>query len=425
MNLLNYPTQFEQRSNKLFKFSFKNQNLNPKFQHNYSIQTLIRPPLKIAIVTDTWAPEINGVAHSLLQLCKGLQQQGNSIFLIRPEQSESCQDFRPDQECLVRAQSIPKYSGLQFGWPQLIKLSKALKKAQVDIVHIVTEGPLGFAMLQLARSLQIPVSSGFHSAFHDFSRFFDLAFLMKPVQHYLRWFHNNTQLTCVPSQDTADALHRLGFSCPLVVVGRGVDHSRFSPSHYRAKLRQQWQADEHTRVMLYVGRLSPEKEVDVLISAYRSMLAMDARTKLVIVGDGPDRERLMQLAKSLDVIFMGSLSGQALSEAYASADVFCFASQVETFGNVVLEAMASGLPVIAYDYACANLHVQHGETGWLSRLGHQQGLIQQMLGLPDQQKLQQMGAQARKKAEKVGWQYPVRQFEQALYSLVQHQEYRI
>ncbi|MCP5775377.1 glycosyltransferase, partial [Klebsiella pneumoniae] len=86
-----------------------------------------------------------------------------------------------------------------------------------------------------------------------------------------------------------------------------------------------------------------------------------------------DRERLMQLAKSLDVIFMGSLSGQALSEAYASADVFCFASQVETFGNVVLEAMASGLPVIAYDYACANLHVQHGETGWLSRLGHQQG----------------------------------------------------
>ncbi|EEY91081.1 glycosyltransferase family 1 protein [Acinetobacter lwoffii] len=425
MNLLNYPTQFEQRSNKLFKFSFKNQNLNPKFQHNYSIQTLIRPPLKIAIVTDTWAPEINGVAHSLLQLCKGLQQQGNSIFLIRPEQSESCQDFRPDQECLVRAQSIPKYSGLQFGWPQLIKLSKALKKAQVDIVHIVTEGPLGFAMLQLARSLQIPVSSGFHSAFHDFSRFFDLAFLMKPVQHYLRWFHNNTQLTCVPSQDTADALHRLGFSCPLVVVGRGVDHSRFSPSHYRAKLRQQWQADEHTRVMLYVGRLSPEKEVDVLISAYRSMLAMDARTKLVIVGDGPDRERLMQLAKSLDVIFMGSLSGQALSEAYASADVFCFASQVETFGNVVLEAMASGLPVIAYDYACANLHVQHGETGWLSRLGHQQGLIQQMLGLPDQQKLQQMGAQARKKAEKVGWQYPVRQFEQALYSLIQHQEYRI
>ena len=168
MNLLNYPTQFEQRSNKLFKFSFKNQNLNPKFQHNYSIQTLIRPPLKIAVVTDTWAPEINGVAHSLLQLCKGLQQQGNSIFLIRPEQSESCQDFRPDQECLVRAQSIPRYSGLQFGWPQLIKLSKALKKAQVDIVHIVTEGPLGFAMLQLARSLHIPVSSGFHSAFHDF-----------------------------------------------------------------------------------------------------------------------------------------------------------------------------------------------------------------------------------------------------------------
>ncbi|WP_373686351.1 glycosyltransferase family 4 protein [Acinetobacter sp. YH12096] len=398
-----------------FQFQFKHMQSRMDVQ---TVSTLIRPGLKIAIVTDTWAPEINGVAHSLLQLCKGLQQQGNSIFLIRPEQSESCQDFKPDQECLVRAQSIPRYSGLQFGWPQLIKLSKALKKAQVDIVHIVTEGPLGFAMLQLARSLQIPVSSGFHSAFHDFSRFFDLAFLMKPVQHYLRWFHNNTQLTCVPSQDTADALHRLGFSCPLVVVGRGVDHSRFSPSHYRAELRQQWQADEHTRVMLYVGRLSPEKEVDVLISAYRSMLAMDARTKLVIVGDGPDLERLMQLAKFLDVIFMGSLSGQALSEAYASADVFVFASQVETFGNVVLEAMASGLPVIAYNAACAQLHVRNQQTGWLCHLSRTDEFIRLMQQLPQRSKLKTMGIEAAKDAAKIGWQYPVQQFEQALYRVV-------
>jgi hypothetical protein len=146
---------------------------------------------------------------------------------------------------------------------------------------------------------------------------------------------------------------------------------------------------------------------------------------LVVVGDGPDRTRLQQLNQDGSIVFTGSLTGEKLSAAYASADVFCFASQVETFGNVVLEAMASGLPVIAYDYACANLHVQHGETGWLSGLGHQQGLIQQMLELPDLQRLQQMGAQARKKAEKVGWQYPVRQFEQALYLLVQHQEYRI
>ena len=102
-----------------------------------------------------------------------------------------------------------------------------------------------------------------------------------------------------------------------------------------------------------------------------------------------------------------------------------WARSAPVYGVCTLQAMASGLPVIAYDYACANLHVQNGETGWLSGLGHQQGLIQQMLELPDLQRLQQMGAQARKKAEKVGWQYPVRQFEQALYLLVQQQEYRI
>ena len=384
-----------------------------------SLSTLIRPSLKIAIVTDTWPPEINGVAHSLLQLCKGLQQRGHSIFLIRPEQQDQCLDFQPDQECLVRAQSIPKYSGLQFGWPQLIKLSKSLKTAEVDVIHIVTEGPLGFAMLQLAQAQKIPISSGFHSAFHDFSRFFDLAFLMKPVQHYLRWFHNNTQLTCVPSQDTANALRSLGFNCPLVVVGRGVDHTRFSPQHLSTALRQQWKVGEDTRVMLYVGRLSPEKEVDVLISAYRSMQVKGNQfTRLVIVGDGPDRERLEQLAMGLDVIFMGSLSGQALSEAYASADVFVFASQVETFGNVVLEAMASGLPVVAYNAACASVHVR-SQTGWLSELGRTDDFIRHIQGLPSRKVLQHMGVCAAQDAAKVGWQHPVQQFEQALYQVVE------
>lgn len=400
-----------------FQFQFKHMQSRMDVQ---TVSTLIRPPLKIAIVTDTWAPEINGVAHALLQLCKGLQQQGNSIFLIRPEQSEACIDFKPDHECLVRAQSIPKYSGLQFGWPQLIKLTKALKQNQVDIVHIVTEGPLGFAMLQLARSLHIPVSSGFHSAFHDFSRYFDLAFLMKPVQHYLRWFHNNTHLTCVPSQETANALRKLGFTCPLVVVGRGVDQQRFSSRYYSTELRQQWSAGEHTRVMLYVGRLSPEKEVDVLISAYRSMQAPQGamQNKLVIVGDGPDRLRLEQLATGLDVIFMGGVSGQALSQAYASADVFVFASQVETFGNVVLEAMASGLPVIAYNAACAQLHIRSEQTGWLCSLSHTDEFIRLMQQLPERQKLKTMGIEAANDAAKIGWQHPVQQFEQALYKVV-------
>jgi glycosyltransferase involved in cell wall biosynthesis len=171
--------------------------------------------------------------------------------------------------------------------------------------------------------------------------------------------------------------------------------------------------------MLYVGRLSPEKEVQVLIESYANLKTIQPhKTKLVIVGDGPDFARLKSLPEAKGVIFTGSLRGQDLAAAYASADVFVFASQVETFGNVVLEAMASGLPVIAYDYACAHQYLTHGVNGWLSPLGQKNHFIQQIYQLPSVQQLREMGVQACHKVQQSGWQLPVQQLEQAFYQVV-------
>ena len=402
-----------------FQFYFKKSKQDHVREEIQVLQDLVRPRLKIAIVTETWSPEINGVALSLLQLCKGLQKQGHKILLIRPEQKQSCQEFLPNKECLVKAQSIPKYPSLQFGWPQFLKVSNALDTFAPNVVHIVTEGPLGLSVLQAAKAKGIPISSGFHSPFQEFSRFFDLAFLVKPIQHYLRWFHNNTQMTCIPSKETEYILRQFGVSCPLVVVGRGVDIACFSPEHYSNALRQQWKTTSETTVMLYVGRLSPEKEIDVVVNAYLAMKQREKQDiKLVIVGDGPDRGRLETLCQGSDVVFTGALTGLNLVQAYASANVFVFASQVETFGNVVLEAMASGLPIIAYDYASAHLHVKQGETGWLSPLSDVTSLIQSIYTLPNNQQLKCMGLQARKTVQHIGWQYPVHQFEEALYGVV-------
>lgn len=137
------------------------------------------------------------------------------------------------------AQTLPKYPGLQFGWPQYLKVSKALAGFSPDVVHIVTEGPLGLTALQAAKARNIPVSSGFHSPFQDFSRFFDLpVFLLKPIQGYLRWFHNSTDMTCVPSKDTEKALRGFGITCPLSIVGRGVDTEKFSPRYRCQKLKR-------------------------------------------------------------------------------------------------------------------------------------------------------------------------------------------
>lgn len=401
-----------------FKFYFKRKQPKSQCLAASELEGLARPRLKIAIVTETWPPEINGVALSMMQLCQGLQALGHKILLVRPTQKEICHEFSPDRECLVMAQSIPKYPSIQFGWPQYLKISKAFEQFAPDVVHIVTEGPLGLTALQAARSKKIAVSSGFHSAFHDFSRFFDLAFLVKPIQHYLTWFHNCTDMTCVPSEYTKQALREYGVTCPLAVVGRGVDTTKFSPQYRSEQLRQQWGADEQTRVMLYVGRLSPEKEIDVLIKGFNQLQVQQGKnTKFVIVGDGPDRERLSQLATSSDVIFMGSLSGEALAMAYASADVFGFASQADTFGNVVLEAIASGLAVVAYDYVCAHQHVLHGQTGWLSPLGDVDGFIHFIRDLPALEQLRAMGVIAHQSVQQQGWKFPIQQLEQALYQV--------
>ena len=401
-----------------FKFDLKKKSLiAPNPQYRDALTALVRPRLKIAIVTETWPPELNGVAHSLLHFSRGLQQRGHKILLIRPEPKTAESIFYPEQECFVKAQAVPRYAQLQWGWPQLHKVSQALSRFAPDVVHIVTEGPLGLAALQAAKQLGIPVSSGFHSSFQDMSRFFDLAFLLKPVQRYLRWFHNQTDLTCVPSADTEHALRQFGVTCPLVVVGRGVAVDSFHPQYRSMQLRRQWGATPDTRVLLSVGRLSPEKEIPVLIHSYHAMLEQGQDVKLVIVGDGPEREHLIQLNKKGNIIFTGNLSGIELATAYASADVFVFASQVETFGNVVLEAMASGLPVIAYDHAAAHLYVQHGDLGWLSPRGDQERWKQHLLQLPENKKLNYMGLQARQAVLHLGWDYPVGQLEQALYAV--------
>lgn len=389
-----------------------------KLQQNKNQQNESKLParkLRIAIVTETWPPEINGVSLSVMQLTKGLQRRGHKILLIRPHQSEKNHSFYPDQECVVRSQSIPKYPQMQFGWPQIFKIGQALDQFKADIVHIVTEGPLGLAALNQAKLRNIPISSGFHSSFHDFSRYFDMAFLVRPVRQYLKWFHNQTDLTLVPSEDTRQVLKdEFGLRCPMRIISRGVDKQRFNRNLRSSGLRRQWQADDNTTVLLSVGRVSPEKEVPFILKSYQELKKYQPQRKLkmVVVGDGPIREDLEK--QYPDVTFMGAQMGEALAMCYASADVFLFASEVDTFGNVVLEALASGLPVLAYNYAAPALMVEHGRTGWLLPFADKQAWQKTLLNLPSLKDLAHMGQIAGQKVADCGWDRPVADFEDAL-----------
>jgi glycosyltransferase involved in cell wall biosynthesis len=392
------------------------------YKNNQKLDSYLKmPKRRIALITETWPPEINGVAHSIYQLANGLKANGHSILLVRPAQAITTSDSLAEQTMLVKGFAIPRYSTLQFGAPAYSRLKDFFKYNKPDVVHIVTEGPLGLAALHAARNLGIPVTSGFHSPFHEFSKYFGLSFLLMPIIAYLRYFHNRTSITCVPSEKTVAQLKDLGIG-HLAVVSRGVDIQRFNPENRRQSLRQTWGAGEQTTVLLYVGRLSPEKNIELVIAAYRELQAEQSfrAVRLVLVGDGPARRRLEKFGS--DIIFAGMQTGEALSQYFASADVFVFASQVETFGNVVPEAMASGLPVLAFNDAAAGQLVNSGQSGWLCPLKDESQFKQLAADLPKQIELQMMGKRANQRVQQMGWQSAVAAFEQVLEQVIQQKK---
>lgn len=374
------------------------------------------PKLHIALVTETWLPDINGVASSVYQIMRELKSMGHRITLIRPKQSDEIEQqtlatglntAAVTTDLQVPSLPIPYYPHLRMGLPCYRFLTKQFHQLQPDIIHIVTEGPLGLAALIAAKQQKIKVSSGYHTAFHDFSRYFGWKIVSLPLLGYMKTFHNHCNATCVPSQTTQDQLASFGFK-QLFQVGRGVDTERYAPSKRRIDLRARWGVGEGTTVLMCVSRVSPEKGIDTVIKGFKALQLqqLHRHVKLVIVGDGPYKETLIkQYADENSIIFAGFQTGEALASYYASADAFVFASQVETFGNVVTEAMASGLPVFAYHDAAAALLVDDS-CGKTVPLGQEQRFINMVAELPKQQQLDQMRVIARQKVANFSWQKP-------------------
>ena len=278
--------------------------------------------------------------------------------VVRPRQAADAAAACAD--VLVRGVPIPRYAGLRMGLPCTGTLVKLWKRERPDVVHIATEGPLGRSALLAAKALGLPVCSDFRTNFHAYSQHYGFGFLRRPIMAYLRGFHNATQCTMVPTQALHDDLAKEGFR-GLATVARGVDVRRFDPAHRSEVLRAQWGAAPDDLVVTCVGRLAPEKNLTTLVAAFEAIRREQPRARLVLVGDGPMRKELQ--ARCPDAIFAGQRIGADLATHYASADLFLFPSVTETFGNVTTEAMASGLAVVAFDYAAAQRLVRHGENG--------------------------------------------------------------
>ncbi len=359
--------------------------------------------LRIAVVTETYPPEINGVAGSIARVVEGLRQRGHELQLIRPRQHrDDVAAVHPGfAELLLRGLPIPRYPELKMGLPAKRSLMRRWSFERPDVVHLATEGPLGWSALQAARKLQLPVISEFRTNFHAYSQHYGVGWLRSPLLAYLRKFHNLCDATLTPSPDLRRELGQQRFE-RLHVVGRGVDTQRFDPARRSASLRAQWGVSDKDTVILCVGRLAPEKNLSLLVEAYESLRQQHAACRLVLVGDGPQRAALQ--ARCPTAVFAGMRRGDDLATHFASADLFAFPSLTETFGNVVLEALASGLPVVAFDYAAAAQLLADQSAGRLVPLHDAERFRQAVVDLslrPDA--LRAQGSEARRIALTQSW----------------------
>ncbi|MEN9899980.1 MAG: hypothetical protein RLZZ152_1024, partial [Pseudomonadota bacterium] len=335
-----------------------------------------RPSLRIAVVTETWPPEVNGVAMTLAKLVQGLSHRNHDVQLIRPRQTKTDSPMNDTslEEVLMRGMPIPRYPELKLGLPSKKTLVKTWTLRRPDVVHIATEGPLGWSALQAAKVLKLPVTSDFRTNFQSYSKHYGVGWLRKPIVAYLRKFHNATACTMVPTRELMRTLSQNGFA-NLKVVSRGVDTKLFNIAKRDTSLRSSWGATDNTKVLISVGRMAPEKNLDQVLKTYDALKSTGQAFKLVMVGDGPLKEQFQK--RYPEIIFPGMLSQTNLAAYYASSDLFIFPSQTETFGNVTLEALASGIPVLAFDCAAARDWVQTGVNGWLVAENNPEGFAAQ------------------------------------------------
>ncbi len=319
--------------------------------------------MRIALITENFLPKLDGVTHTLARLLEHLQANRHQALLLGPD--SGMEHYAGAEIVGTAGLPFPFYPELKFNFFRPLFLRR-LNDFHPDIVHLVDPVVLGTAGLAAARFLKKPVVSSYHTNLAAYCDHFGFPLLTKPMWSYKRLIHNQCSLTFCPSLSMATMLHKQGFQ-HLRIWPRGVDTALFQPERSSQQLRASWltgrQRPHDISVLLYVGRISWEKNLRLLTQAYRGMHR--ERCHLVIVGDGPALKEVQQDLADLPVTFTGYLQGERLASAYASADIFAFPSTSETFGQVVLEAMASGLPVVGVHSEGVCDLVQDGHTGFL------------------------------------------------------------
>lgn len=367
--------------------------------------------MRFSVVTDTFTPNVNGVAKTLDKLSHALAERNHTIEVYHSNLGTQRKPLQWSSNLVEFAlPSLPLlfYPELRIGLPQKRFFLNRWREVRPDAVYIATQGLMGLSAIRAALELNIPIVSGYHTNFPQYMKFYRMPYLEYPSKKYLRFFHNLTQCTLVPTDDLRQLLIEEGYS-RVECFGRGVDHNLFTPTKRSEALREKWGISSDTTVILMVGRIAREKNLSFGIQKVLEMQNFFPKIKCIVAGDGPYLKELK--ARFPQVLWTGMLRPQELATHYASADIFLMPSLTETYGNVLLEAMSSGLVTVSFDYAAARHYVVDGLNGFKAEPGNLEQFNNKIYtALKNQDYCSNIAIEARKTILPISWDTYVEKF---------------
>ncbi|MDR3539472.1 MAG: glycosyltransferase family 1 protein [Desulfosporosinus sp.] len=358
--------------------------------------------MRIAYFTDTYLPQINGVSNTLEKLGAYLLDKNIEHMFFAPDYNEKIMSTANSPITRFKSVSLPFYPECRLSLPLYANLCQIADQFKPTIIHLTDPFGIGLAGLRYARDRGIPIVSSFHTNFDVYLKYYNLEYLEDIIWSFFKWFHRASMLNLCPSQDTLKILESKGLE-NLCIWSRGIDRDKFNPNQRSSNIRYRLKADDKL-IFLYVGRMAVEKDLDILLDSIAIVNSSYAdKVQFVFVGDGPYAKSIKE--RSYDnVVFTGYLRDGELAAMYASSDVFVFPSSTETFGNVVLEAMASGLPVIAVNSGGVKENVFHDYNGLMCAPRDTKSFTQAIIRLIEDKPLKEtLAANAREHSAQKSW----------------------
>ncbi|MCX2827081.1 glycosyltransferase family 1 protein [Bacillus pseudomycoides] len=356
--------------------------------------------MRVAIFTDTFTPQVNGVANTLDRLTLYFQKQNIAYSVFAPQHTAE-DDFVAN---VNKMRSIPLkilYPECRFAFPTP-RIKRELLNFQPDIIHVATPFNMGLCGMYYAKKLNIPLVGSYHTDFDSYLQYYKIEFFSNMLWNYLKWFHSSMQKNFVPSPETLQQLTQKGFR-NLYIWGRGVDCSLFHQAYNKDLFRKKYNITA-PYILPYIGRIAPEKDIETLRTLIHTTIKeRKDNIHWLIAGDGPLAEELRETLPA-NVTFTGYLQEENLAEAYACSDLMIFPSATETFGNVVLESLACGTPVVGANSGGVKNIITDGKTGFLCEPKNSNSFLSSIYQLLNNEEMRkQMGIAARFYATTQSW----------------------